>query len=87
MLRRLRKLRVWYGDGGGREWTDIDYSKPKITTSVEDGDSIVLSADFHTVTLNSKGEAPETGRCKVASMKEAPKRWFAPELKQPWEKN
>ncbi len=87
LMRRLKKLRVWYSDDSGREWTDVDYSKPTIATNVLDGDSVALSKDLRTATFHNKGEKSAHGRCKVASMKGAPKSWFAPVLKQPWEKD
>lgn len=81
VFKTLKKLRIWYGDGGGQEWTDVDYSKPAIETGVQDGRHIVLSKDFRQVTFNDEDEHAK-GRCEVASRKGKPARWFAPALKQ-----
>ncbi len=83
VFKRLKKLRIWYGDGGGEEWTGVDYSKPEIVTSVEGGRSIVLSADFRSVTFNDQeGEEHSGGHCRVASKRGKPAYWFAPKLTQ-----
>ena len=42
LFKRLRILRVMYGDGSIRDWPNIDYSHQPIVTSDQDGASVTL---------------------------------------------
>jgi hypothetical protein len=81
VFKRLNKLRIWYGDGGGEEWDHIDFTKEPITTSAHDGTNLVLSRDYKQVTLNMDDEH-STGECEIHSTADVPKNWLAPVLRQ-----
>jgi hypothetical protein len=84
VMQRLKKLRIWYGDGGGEEWSNVDFTRPWIATTVQDGRSLVLSKDFHHVVFNDAEEKEHAkGRCSVASLPRGLGYWVAPLLRQP----
>jgi hypothetical protein len=81
LFKTLKKLRIWYGDGGGEEWTHVDFRNDPITTGSHDDTNIVLSGDTRRVTLNMDDEH-STGECRTASTAGVPKYWLAPVLRQ-----
>jgi hypothetical protein len=81
VFKGLKKLRIWYGDGGGEEWDHVDFTKEPITTSSHDGTSLVLSRDYKSVTLNMDDEH-SAGECEIRSAAGVPKNWLAPVLRQ-----
>jgi hypothetical protein len=82
VFNKLKKLRIWYGDGGGEEWEHVDFTKDPITTSShQDEQSLVLSADYKHVTLNM-GDEHSNGECQIQSTAHVPKNWLAPVLRQ-----
>ena len=86
VFRQLKKLRIWYGDGGGQEWDGVDFAQGNVTTSVQDGRSMTLSGDLTRATFNDQeGNEHGNGRCQIASTSGKPARWFEPRLRQPWE--
>jgi hypothetical protein len=61
VFKKLKKLRIWYGDGGGEEWDHVDLSKEPITTASHQYEvSLILSRDYKRVTLNM-GDEHSTG--------------------------
>ena len=84
LFKRLKKLRIWYGDGGGEEWNDVNFESTPIITSTQGDRGIVLSADFTHVIFNS-GDEHSFGDCKIANNAKAPLWWFNPTLTQEWE--
>jgi hypothetical protein len=81
LLRRLKKLRLWYGDGGGEEWTNVNFeSDPIIASNSDGGDSVVLSGNYKTVTLNLGGE-PDLGKCHSRPIAGSPANWFTPHFR------
>jgi len=88
LFKSLKKLRIWYGDGGGEEWPDVDFTRDPIVTSTDaDGQSIVLSGDYGHVIFNGEDDEHSFGDCRVAPVRGAPLWWFNPILKQEREYN
>ena len=81
LFERLKKLRIWYGDGGGEEWTGVDFMQSPITTSSQNNRSIVLSRDLASIIFNDVGEHA-FGNCNTAPVFGAPLWWFNPTLTQ-----
>jgi hypothetical protein len=101
VFKKLRKLRIWYGDGGGDEWINIDFTREPITTDIGPVDPdtktglsdnknsdkrIVLSANYQEVIFDSYGDH-YYGKCHPVPASTVPLWWITPALKQPWEYN
>jgi hypothetical protein len=82
VFKRLKKLRIWYGDGGGQDWDNVDFTKDPIKTTVKSDNSLVLSRDYRHVTFNGEGNEHSAGTCHPGRMSKAPRYWFDPVLKQ-----
>jgi hypothetical protein len=82
VFKKLKKLRIWYGDGGGEEWEHVDFTKEPITTdSHQYQQSLALSGDYKHVTLNM-GDEHSNGECQTRPTADAPKYWLTPVLRQ-----
>jgi hypothetical protein len=82
VFKRLKKLRIWYGDGGGQDWDNVDFTKDPIKTAVVSDNSLVLSRDYRHVTFNGEGNEHSAGTCRPGQISKAPRYWFNPVLKQ-----
>ena len=82
VFKRLKKLRIWYGDGGGQDWDNVDFTKDPIKTAVVSDNSLVLSRDYKHVTFNSEGDEHSVGSCRPGQISKAPRYWFNRVLKQ-----
>lgn len=79
----LKKLRIWYADGGGEEWLHVDFRKDPVATSIQSGRGIILNHNG-SVALTDDDEL-DRGKCHAGRSADAPRHWLSPKLKQPWE--
>ena len=75
---RLHKVRVWYGDGGAREWAGVDFDQPFFATTIINGSSIVLSRDYRTVIYNDTAGEQSRQDCHVSLVPKGMRSWLDP---------
>ncbi len=75
---RLHKVRIWYGDGGGYEWSGIDFNLPFFATTIDDGSSLVLSRDYQTIVYNGSQGEQSRQDCRVSTVPQGMRSWLNP---------
>jgi hypothetical protein len=80
-----RKVRMWFLDGGGSEWTSVNTSLDPVETRVENDRALVLSEGLRHVTFYDLPYEKSEGSCWRSSRTDWPREHTAAVLKQPWE--
>lgn len=85
VFEQTRKLRMWYGDGGGEEWKYNTLADGTVETLDNGrGRTIALTGGYSVIRFRDEGEDIR-GSCISARHPTIPLRWIEPSLRQPWE--